>query len=411
MPVADQAGGPRGSGPAGSAGFGVPVGSPRLVRSARFWLRAYPRRWRAARGEEVLGLLADLAGPGDGRLDARTAVNLVRGGWATRWREHPPLGPWLLYRMFDRRIPREYRGWAHDEIDGFWYPVRTYLSQFWWLLVMAVLLRSGREATTSLVVAFGVAAVAGMVLWPSYHRHQARLKHLVLRPGEPLVPGVYVNREVPRERVDARSGSLWTVRFLTVVAVAGAVAAVAGTKAVYAIPDPVLRASGEIVVAPIGGYRVLAVGILAVAALLGVAGAVVGGRRLRRLVSHHLPQQPHRMLRPVSTQGKVGLAVLSALVIGLAWLEASGRLVVGAAVVLGAVALVLLPGAVVAARRTREVAPAFAGHDLWRVMAGGRPPSVDYPAQGVAQLDGPIPLGAVVPSHRLGDPPYPVLLI
>ena len=122
MPVPDRAGGPWGSGPAGSAGsagsagFGVPVGmSPRLVRSARFWLRAYPRRWRAARGEEVLGLLADLAGPGDGRLDARTAVNLVRSGWATRWREHPPLGPWLLYRMFDRKIPREYRGWAHDD--------------------------------------------------------------------------------------------------------------------------------------------------------------------------------------------------------------------------------------------------------------------------------------------------------
>lgn len=419
MPVPDQAGGPRGSGPAGptgvggsagSVGFGVPVGiSPRLVRSARFWLRAYPRRWRTARGEEVLGLLADLAGPGDGRLDARTAVNLMRSGWATRWREHPPLGPWLLYRTFDRRIPREYRGWAHDDIDGFWLPVRTYLAQFGWLL--AVLLRSGREATTSLVVVFGVAAAAGMVLWPSYHRHQARLKHLALRPGEPLVPGAYVNREVPRQRVDARSGSLWTVSFLSVVAVAGAVAALVGTKAVYAIPDPVLRASGDIVVAPIGGYRVLPVGALVVAALAGAVGAVVGGRRLRLLVPRHLPQQPHRRLRPVSRQGKVGLAFLSALVIGLAWLEASGRLVVGTAVVLGAVALVLLPGAVVAARRTREAAPAFAGHDLWRVMVGGRPPLVDYPAQGVAQLDGPVPEGAVVPPHRLGDPPYPVLLI
>jgi hypothetical protein len=359
----------------------------------------------------VLGLLADLAGPGDRRLDARTAVNLARGGWATRWREHPPLGPWLLYRMFDRRIPREYRGWAHDDIDGFWLPVRTYLSQFWWLLVMTVLPRVGRDGFTFLVVAFGVSAVAGMVLWPSYHRHQARLKHLALRPGEPLVPGAYVNREVPRQRVDARSGSLWTVCFLTVVAVAGAVTAVVGTKAVYAIPDPANRANWEVVVAPIGGHRGFAVGVLVVAVWFGVVGALVGDGNLRRLVPLHLPQQPHRMLRPVSTQGKVGLAVWSALVIGLAWLEASGRLVVGAAVVLGAVALVLLPGAVVAARRTREVAPAFAGHDLWRVMAGGRPPLVDYPAQGVAQLDGPIPLGAVVPPHRLGDPPYPALLI
>ena len=133
MPVPDQAGGPRGSGPAGSAGsagsagFGVPVGmSPRLVRSARFWLRAYPRRWRAARGEEVLGLLADLAGPGDGRVDARTAVNLVRSGWATRWREHPPLGPWLLYRILDRRMPG-HLGWVRDDIAGRWLPLRANL--------------------------------------------------------------------------------------------------------------------------------------------------------------------------------------------------------------------------------------------------------------------------------------------
>src|SRR5665647_2235043 len=188
-------------------------------------------------------------------------------------------------------------------------------------------------------------------------------------------------------------------------------AAVVGTKAVYAIPDPATRANWEIVVAPIGWHRGFAVGVLVVAALAGALGAVVGDGNLRLLVPRDLPQQPHRMLRPVSTQGKAGLAAWSALVIGLAWLEASGRLAVGTAVVLGAVALVLLPGAVVAARRTREVAPAFAGHDLWRVMVGGRALLVDYPVQGVAQLDGPVPEGAVVPPHRLGDPPYPVLLI
>jgi len=411
MPVPDRAGGPRGSGPAASAGFGVLVGmSPRLVRSARFWLRAYPRRWRAARGEEVLGLLADLAGPGDGRVDARTAVNLVRSGWATRWREHPPLGPWLLYRMFDRRVPREYRGWAHDDIDGFWRPLRTYLTGVSFLPII-MMIPGLRDSAGFVLVVLAVSSVGELLFWPNHQRRLARLKHLALRPGEPLVAGAFVNREVPRQRVDARSGSLWTVCFLTVVAVAGAVAAVVGTKAVYAIPDPVSRANWEIVVAPIGGYRVLAVGVLVVAVLFGLVGALVGDGNLRRFVPRHLPQQPHRRLRPVSTQGKVGLAAWSALVIGLAWLEASGRLVVGAAVVLGAVTLVLLPGAVVAARRTRGVAPAFAGHDLWRVMAGGRPPLVDYPAQGVAQLDGPIPLGAVVPPHRLGDPPYPALLI
>jgi len=70
-----------------------------IVRSTELWMRAYPCRWREARGEELLGLVVDLAGPDARGLGARAAFDLVRGGWATRWREHPPLHTWLLYRF------------------------------------------------------------------------------------------------------------------------------------------------------------------------------------------------------------------------------------------------------------------------------------------------------------------------
>ncbi|HEX7806008.1 MAG TPA: hypothetical protein VF413_07590 [Cellulomonas sp.] len=43
-------------------------------RSVAFWLRAYPRRWRAVRAAEVTAVLADLAGPPPRRLDARAAA-------------------------------------------------------------------------------------------------------------------------------------------------------------------------------------------------------------------------------------------------------------------------------------------------------------------------------------------------
>ncbi|MGV8978980.1 MAG: hypothetical protein ACOH17_13150 [Cellulomonas sp.] len=75
-------------------------------RSVAFWLRAYPRRWRQVRAAEVTAVLADLAGPAARRLDGRTALGLVRGGWATRWREHPPPLLWWRYRVLRRRLPR-----------------------------------------------------------------------------------------------------------------------------------------------------------------------------------------------------------------------------------------------------------------------------------------------------------------
>lgn len=106
------------------------VGADRYERSARFWLRAYPPRWRRLHGDEALAVLLDLApapddaGPPRG-IGAREAWGLVRAGWALRWREHPPLGRWLLYRLFDARLPARYWWWVADDIHGALYPWRV----------------------------------------------------------------------------------------------------------------------------------------------------------------------------------------------------------------------------------------------------------------------------------------------
>ena len=97
-------------------------------RSVACWLRTYPRRWRQVRGAEVTAVLADLAGPGARRLDARTALGLVLAGWATRWREHPPPRLWWRYWVLRRRLPRPYRAWTRDDVEGFWFPLRMNLA-------------------------------------------------------------------------------------------------------------------------------------------------------------------------------------------------------------------------------------------------------------------------------------------
>ena len=107
-------------------------GADRYERSARFLLRSDPRRWRDLHGDEALAVLLDLAPePDDGAaprgIGAREAWGLVRAGWALRWREHPPLGRWLLYRSLDLRLPARYWWWVADDIHGALYPWRVTL--------------------------------------------------------------------------------------------------------------------------------------------------------------------------------------------------------------------------------------------------------------------------------------------
>jgi len=91
---------------------------------ASFWLRAYPRRWREQRADELMAVLADASDHEPGRIDARTAFDLLRGGCATRWRLRPPLHVVLRYRVSGRRPHERFDGWLRDDIDGRLYPVR-----------------------------------------------------------------------------------------------------------------------------------------------------------------------------------------------------------------------------------------------------------------------------------------------
>ena len=395
------------------AGNSDPMAEAQIVENIEFWMRAYPRRWREARGQELVDVVVDLAGPGARRLDARSAFDLVRGGWATRRREHPPLHTWLLYRMFERRIPVADRSWALDDIDGFWYPMRRFLGVTWFMAPLILITRppGGFGAIpVPVFVMFALMVVSSMIIRPEWFRSEAKLKHVAPRFGELPVEGALVAWDVPRQRVMARSGLTWATLFLGIAGAASVVAALLAPKVLLTIfransPEMGPGFGWDNVVAPMGGHRVVAVAILLVALGVGALGAAVARRRLGRLLGERL-DQPYRVLRPVTASGKAGILFWTLLIVALVWLEVSGRIVLGLSVVPGTVALLLLPGALIALVVTRRAdAHDLAGRDLWWIATRGRVPRVDQPAFGLRPQPGSVPEGAVVQSPGPTDPP------
>jgi hypothetical protein len=389
-----------------TAGADSPVGNAdtvaeaRIVESIEFWMSAYPRRWREARGQELVDVVVDLARPGAQRLDARSAFDLVRGGWATRWREHPMPLTWLLYRMFDRRVPVAYRSWALDDIDGFWYPIRRFLGGAWPVFVIALIMsppRGSGETPRTALVTYALLVVSTMFIRPEWYRSRARLKHVAPRFGEVPVEGALVEWDVPRERVTARSGLTWAVLVLGTTGAASVVAALLAPKVLltnFKLNSPDMGGPGfgwDSVVAPMGGHRVVAVAILLVALEAGGLGAVAVRRRLGRLLDGRL-DQPYRVLRPVTASGTAGVLFSAMVMAGLIWLEVSGQIVLGLSVMLGTVALLLLPGAFVALLMTRRAAARdLAGRDVWWIASRGRVPGVDQPVRGLRPQPAPGP--------------------
>jgi hypothetical protein len=264
---------------------------------------------------------------------------------------------------------------------------------------------SGEIPVRSFVMA-ALMVVSSMFIIPEWYRSQARLKHVAPRFGEVPVEGALVAWNVPRERVSARSGLTWAVLVLGATGAASAVAALLAPKVLLTnfklnTPDLGPGFGADSVVAPMGGHRVVAVAILLVALGFGVLSAVAVHRRLGRLLGQRL-DQPYRFLRPVTASGKASILFSAMVMVGLIWLEVSGQIVLGLSVVLGTVALVLLPGALVARVVTRRAdAHDLAGRDVWWIATRGRVSGVDQPARGLRPQPGPVPEGV------LGQPPAP----
>lgn len=361
---------------------------PRLARSVRRWLRAYPPRWRMVHGEELFWLVVELTEPQARRVGARAAFDLVRGGWATRWRTHPPLVTWLLYRVLDRRIPVGYRAWAQDDIDGVLHPVRCAIGSLTLVLGPVVLL-SGEPGL--LWAPIGVVAVS-VAFWPGYQRRRDLLKHVAPQAGEPLREGELVTVEAPRDRLAAGPTATVLIGALGVLVPGAVVAAAAGRVGTSFRWIP---AGFEVDDAPVVD-RAPAFVVLAVALLIGLWWARRADRRLALLLPARLPQ-PHRRLRRRPALGWTGPVVGAVLGLVPAGAEVLGAVAIGPSVLVGAAALLMIPSAVVARERVRAV-PDAAAIDVWSMLLRNEVPPVDSPLPALRPVEGPVPEDLVMPD-------------
>jgi hypothetical protein len=159
-------------------------------------LRAFPRRFRAEKAEELRSAVADAADAGDaGAYGLRAMVDVVRAGWAERRRTRPPFGAYLRYRNGGRLAPR-WHPWMLDDLQG-WYPLRrAVVAAASYLTMMTVVLgvAAGRPVlgVRWLVIVGVVSVVASSLLEllgsPARNR-TLRLHRYDTRTRRPLPPG------------------------------------------------------------------------------------------------------------------------------------------------------------------------------------------------------------------------------
>lgn len=370
---------------------------PAFARSVGRWLRAYPRRWRVARADEITAVLADLAPAGARRLDLRSGFGLLGAGWATRWREHPPLLAYLGYVALELRLDPRYRDWARDDIEGPWFVVRRWLVAFAAVSAIAWLpVLGGDPAPVGLLTWWAPAMLLGIAALGGHWRTRMVARQLVVQPGETVTPSGRVPGVVARPRIEALS---WLAAARVVAVTVLALCAVVLATAPHRTGAVLDRAEVQLTSVPMStGVRVLGLGLAALGALVGVALArrTVGARlRTWRPVA-----QPYRWVVPLGAHGRSRLAAAvgggALLALAAPGLAALLALPV-AAVAAGALPVLAAARRVVAAGGTGAVS----GLDVVRALRR-QPDRADTPVDGYLPAADWLPVGTVVP--RPGDP-------
>ncbi|MER6176744.1 hypothetical protein [Streptosporangium sp. NPDC001681] len=162
-------------------------------RRCRLLMRlAYPPRFREFRGAELLSTLMDLAEPGQSSPTLRDGLDVLRSGLMLRLRERPPVGHWLLYRLFGIQVPWEYRWWARDDIQGQFFYERHIASTMLWTSLCSTLTQLLTSHVTHLffLSQLGASVVVYLVLLPAKDRFKRRwlARHEFHPDGTSYVP-------------------------------------------------------------------------------------------------------------------------------------------------------------------------------------------------------------------------------
>lgn len=190
--------GPAG-GPGGSPGEGCSrassSGATRYERSVRWWLNAYPRRWRVTYGDDLVATALELAVPGRRRFGVREGLALARAGWALRRRERPPWRVRVRVVLLgapgveDRVV---HRAWLVDRALSPWLRLPGHLAFFGSIALLNVHagLRGGSFVFHVVAAAVTLLAVVGPCVVPTWGRRASRAAWRALFPDEPPPPTI-----------------------------------------------------------------------------------------------------------------------------------------------------------------------------------------------------------------------------
>ncbi|WP_431836478.1 hypothetical protein [Cellulomonas sp. Y8] len=367
-----------------------------FARSVGRWLRAYPRRWRAARADEITAVLADLAPPGARRLDLRSGLGLLVAGWRTRWREHPPLLAYLGYVGLELRLDPRYRDWARDDIEGTWFVVRRWVVPFASLTAIAWLpVLGGDDPPLDLLRGWAPTMLLGIAIWGGHWRTRMVARQLVVQPGETVTPSGRIPGIVARPRIEVRS---WIAAARVVAVTVLALCVVTLALAPYRTSAVREGAELQITSTPMtAGARGLGLGLAVLGVLVGLAVRRRVGARVR---AWRPVAQPHRWVVPLGPAGRSRLvAAVGAGALLTLWAPGLAALLAGPVAALAAAALPVLAtaGRTLDEGRTGVVA----GIDLVRALRR-QPDRADAPVDGYLPAADWLPVGSVVPLP--GDP-------
>ncbi len=351
-------------------------------------LRAFPRRFRAARSDEIRATVADARAAGDDGVDSwRGLLDIVLAGWAERRRTRPPLGPYLRYRFFEARLAPQWHPWMLDDVRGlFLLRMGVGASAFSVAMMRSVqmvfdLLTSGASAGwsvpfTGLVLALGaMLAAAGEACFHVRRSSILRRHGYDPRTGRPfaMMP-VWAHRRarVLRPAAPALSGAGWGL--LVVAPFAG--------LALFAPRWPTEVAFESLTISRITDHRAL-IGLVALGvAALAATASRSGARAVMRRYSTDSPVfVPGQWVYRRSEREVGWYAFLLVAVPGVATAVLPLAPMIVPAAFLAAVGVV--PGLLLAAAQLRR-AEAETGRPAWLCLA-----STD---RGMAQLGGrPLP--------------------
>jgi hypothetical protein len=242
-------------------------------------------------------------------------VGLVRGGWAVRLRNRPPLRAWLAYRLLERPLPLRWHGWMRDDLEGRLLGLRMVATRLLplaliWAVLIGQTLRRG-EGIDRTLVALWISMLVALVIATLSGRPARRLRRVMWTRSGYTADGAHYLVPPPPVADDLRSPA----EFLPWGAPRHALAPIA---------------------VPLGGWAVVA----GLATMLGAASPA-GPFRLGGLTARRDPNSP--LDRPVVIAATALALVLAALATIVAGRLANRRALAAPTVTIHARAVLPVP--------------------------------------------------------------------